>query len=258
MHRLIKEYLREKISISDNTTFIIKFRKYFEAFLLTHAIRQEITKNSDAQKYTLSLELHNLHHLKELLLLTDLHLSFEELAILAFLSDMKLIQSEQLQRYYELYIQNILEVCPLLNLKLCGQLYSIIVKYLYQKCKCESLTAYIQNFIISPCMEHFQCQVVNYLQDLYMSRVLHLSEDESSYIHLVVSTHCNGGFYTNLFADIAIILSCILSSSFLTAYRYTNCYCRILMSCTWVALMIIIIMFICSSYLFIIEPALLM
>ena len=266
MHRLIKEYLQEKISIGDNTTFITKFRKYFEALLLAYVIRQEIIDESDAQKYTLSLELHNLHLLKELLL-TDLHLSSEELTILAFLSvsEMKLTQPEQLHRYYEFYMQNIHEVCPLLNPKLCGQLYTIIVKYLYQQCKCETLTAYIHNFIVSPCMNHFQCQVVNYFQDLYTSGVLHLSEDESSYIHLVVGLHCNGGFYTtrNLFTDnlkfyvnTAFGICSVLVSSFLTAYTYTNCYCRILNILVGLFIIsVIMLIILCGSYSLIIEPA---
>ena len=191
MHRLIKEYLQQKISINENITFITKFRKHFEALLLTHVTRQEIDE-SDAKKHTLSLELHNLHYLKELLLI-NIYLTSKELTVLIFLSDMKLIQPEQLHRYYAVYIQEVHEVCPLLsNLNLCGQVYTKVVKSLYKQCKCKTITAYVQNFFFSPCMEYFQCEVVHYLQHLYTSGVLHLSNDESSYIYLVINSHCEG------------------------------------------------------------------
>ena len=75
LHRHIKEYLQEKISIGENTTFMIKFQAYFESWLLTHAMSQENDK-LETEKYSLSFELHNL---KELLL-TNMHLSSKELA----------------------------------------------------------------------------------------------------------------------------------------------------------------------------------
>ena len=106
--------------------------------------RQESTLDTD--KYTLSLELHNLHYLKELLLADDnnIHLSSEELAVLAMLLDIKLIQLKQIHRYYAIFMDKVEEVCSLLNIQLCGQLYTNIAGYLYQQCKCQTFTAYIQ------------------------------------------------------------------------------------------------------------------
>ena len=145
MHRVIKEYLQEKIFIGKNSTFIAKFREYFEAMLLTYVIQEEI---DDTEKYTLSLELHNLHYLRELLL-SEMHfkLSSEELATLAFLFDIKLIELEQLQKYYAYYVKKVHEVCPLLNQKLCGQMYANIVRNLYRQCKCKTLSKYLQFFL---------------------------------------------------------------------------------------------------------------
>ena len=131
----------------------------------------------DTEKYALSLELHNLYYLRELFL-TDMQLSFEKLAVLAFLFDMNIIQLKQLYGYSALYIKNIHKVCPLLNRKLCGQVYTNIVMHLYQQCKCETFTTYIQNLFISPCMEHFKCGVVAYLYNLSLSGVLQLSDNE--------------------------------------------------------------------------------
>ena len=191
MHRLIKEYLQEKISIGENTTFMIKFQAYFKSWLLDHAMSQENDKLV-TEKYSLSFELHNLNYLKELLL-TDMHLSPKELAVLGLLSDMDLIQFEQLHRYYAIYILNVQEICQLLNnQKLCGKMYSTIVRHLYQKCKCETTWAYLQNFFKSPCMEYFQCKVVRYLDDLETYGVkLYLSQDASSYIDIILGSHCN-------------------------------------------------------------------
>ena len=197
MHRLIKEYLQEKISIRQNTTFIMKFRAYFESLLLKHVMSQGNDK-SETKKYSLSLELHNLDYLKELLLTTNMHLSSKELAVLGLLSDIDLIQFEQLHRYYTLYIENIHEVCPLLyNLKLCGKMYSTVVRHLYRKCKCETIWAYLQNFVKSPCMEYFQCKVARYLHDLESHGVMHLSHDESTYIDIILSWHCKERYHTD-------------------------------------------------------------
>ena len=116
---------------------MIKFQAYFKSWLLDHAMSQENDK-LETEKYSLSFELHNLNYLKELLL-TNMHLSPKELAVLGLLSDMDLIQFEQLHRYYAIYILNVQEICPLLNnQKLCGKMYSTVVRHLYQKCKCET------------------------------------------------------------------------------------------------------------------------
>ena len=189
--------------------------------LLAYAIQQEI---GDIEKYTLSLELHNFYYLRELLL-TDTY-SSEELAILAFLFDINVIQLEKLHRYYEFYIVKVHEVCPLLNTKLCGQMYTNVVRQLYRQCKCETLTEYFQNFFVSTCMKYFQCHVVTYLQDLYIDGVLHLSQEESSYINLVVGSHCNGRYtrHTNsllcIFSFLYLCLYIIIWSNFY--FKFNN------------------------------------
>ena len=206
------------MSLSANTNFVARFKKHFETMLLTYVIKQEI---DDTEKYVLSLELHNFNYLRELLL-TDTNLSSEELAVLAFLFDIKLIQLEELHRYYALYIKNIREVCLLLTPKLCGQMYKKIVKHMYQQCRCETFTAYVHNFYISPCMEHFKCEVVSVLQDLYTSGVLQLSNSESSYIDLVASLHCNRGYFNNGFICMYFTLTLSSSLSFHAPYTPIN------------------------------------
>ena len=213
MHRLIKEYLQEKLSISENTNFKSRFRKHFKTLLLRYSLKQEI---NDAERNSLQLELHNLYYLRELLL-SDIYSSSEDLAVLAFLLHIKLIQSEELHKHYRLYIIRIGEVCPLLNPNICGQLYTTIVSHLYHYYKCETLIVYFTNYFVSPCMEHFQCEVVDYLLDLYTSGVLHLSEDEVKYIAFIASAHCSKGFY------VGSIFSNIIWSALLMFFAlYTN------------------------------------
>ena len=261
IHRLIKEYLQEKISIGDNTTFIIRFRAYFESLLLTHAMNHGNDK-SETENYSLSLELHNLHYLKELLL-TDMHLSSKELAVLGLISNIDLVQFEQLKRYYAFYIVNVQEVCPLLNnQKLCGKIYSTVVSHLYRICKCETIWAYLQNFFASPCMKYFQCKVATYLHDLDAFHVLHLSQDESSYIDIILGSHCNEGYridivmknhfvYNNEFIFLFLIMASILGPLLLLSGTAIHHFC---MSCT-VVIIGIVLCVLCACML-IITPAL--
>ena len=204
MHRLIKEYLQDKISISENTKFKLRFRKHFKTLLLKYALKEEI---DDAEMDTLLLELHNLYYLRELLLIDNIYSSSEDLAVLAFLLRIELIEFQQLHRYYGLYIIKVDEVCPLLNPKLCGQLYTDIVSHFYHHYKCETLIAYVTNYFVSPCMEHFQCKVVDYLLELYTSGILNLSEDEAAYIALIADAHCSRGYYIgSLFSILSSIV----------------------------------------------------
>ena len=101
MHRVIKEYLQKKVSVSTN--FKLTFRKHFETVVLTYAMKQEM---DDAEKYTLSLEEPNLYYLREILLV-EVCSSPEKLAILAFLFDRKFLQLEQFYGYYVHYIKMI-------------------------------------------------------------------------------------------------------------------------------------------------------
>ena len=110
-------------------------------------------------------------------------------------------------------------------------------------------------------MRYFQCQEVSYLQDLYTSGLVHLSEDESSYIHLVVGSHCHGGYYTTryqyLFVDIIrdydkIAFALTLCSILPFKLDIFNIYCKMLMGCTWIASLMIAFV-----YMLIIEPTLL-
>ena len=129
MHGLIREYLKAKTLPSDKTSFKRRFKGHFVHFLLTYAIKSEL---DSIEMNILSSEVHNLHYLKTLIFSDD-YIFSKELAALAFLANVhNLVQAENLHQYYPLYMIKIDDVCTLLNPQLCGQLYSQIVKHLYQ------------------------------------------------------------------------------------------------------------------------------
>ena len=134
--------------------------------------------------------------------MTDTPSSSEDLAVLIYLSNIKLISVEILHRYYVHCIRNVSEVCPLLNPNLCGQVYTNIVSHLYHHHKCKTILEYVTHFFVSPCMQIFQCIVVDHLQVLYTSGILQLSEDELSFIALVADSHCSQGQVGSLLSDI--------------------------------------------------------
>ena len=137
------------------------------------------------------------------------------------------------------------EVCSLLNIQLCGKIYTNIAGYLYQQCKCQTFTAYIQNFFNSPCMEYFKCPVVQHLQDLYKSGILRLSEDGLSYVNLVASIHCYREFLTwskngnkielanNIIillltlVTLGILLTCYFRSKTFMVFSMTTLFCAL-------------------------------
>ena len=151
--------------------------------MITYGIKDEL---SDVERHRLSSEVHNLHHLK-MVLLNHKRLSAEDLAVLAFLVSEQLMQMEELEEYFKMYMEKLNDICQLLNPGICGEIYSYIVKRMYQQCKCDTPEKYLHNFLLSPCMEYFPCEVVNHIESL---GVLQLSDVENAFIHRVVQYHC--------------------------------------------------------------------
>ena len=186
MHRLIQEYLKDTVNAHElhQDAFKARFRTYFVRFLLTYAIEQEL---DSVKIHRLSSEKHNIYYLITILLGYP-HLTAEELAVLAFIVDQGQLQMTKLREYYKLYIANISDICNLLNPISCSSLYSLIVKELYEECKCETLTKYVQNFIVSPCTEYFKCTTIQYLMD---TRNFEFSDTIKIFIQNVANYSCN-------------------------------------------------------------------
>ena len=156
MHRLIREYVKEKVSNTSVMTFNNDFAKYYQEFLLKFAIKSNLNKYD---KHSLSLETHNFDFLKDLLMQTKQQ-SAKQLAIIAFLAIENHVKLEELHDYFNLYMDKLTDVCRILSPTTCGRFYSYAIKYLYQNCKCETLSEYIillVNVFHSLCINVFDC-----------------------------------------------------------------------------------------------------
>ncbi|MCG8621936.1 MAG: hypothetical protein MJE68_08085, partial [Proteobacteria bacterium] len=196
MHRLIREYVKEKVSNTSVMTFNKDFGKYYQEFLLKFAIKANLNKYD---KHSLSLETHNFDFLKDLLMQTKQQ-SAKQLAIIAFLASENRLKLEELYDYFDLYMDKLSDVCQILSPTTCGRFYSYAIKYLYQNCKCETLSEYMLNIIHSSCMNSFDCRVVDQIISIcqevkYKVLCTQLSHREETFILLVINTCNNCGFF---------------------------------------------------------------
>ena len=187
MHRLIREYVKVKLNNDDEHCFNKRFRKYFSDFVLIFATKEELDY---IEEHTFWTEVHNLDYLK-MLLLNDKDLKIEELVALAFFVCENILQLEEVSiNHYKNYLKYINNISQLITHRVCGQLYSQIVKIVYQQCKCETALDYVQKFIQSSCMKHFQCTVVDQIRYLQQSGILQLTHLENIFIQHVANYHC--------------------------------------------------------------------
>ena len=186
MHRLIKEYLKEKVNSSDKILFEKHFCKYYTKFLLNYAKESEL---NDIDEYVLSSEIKNIDLFKEMLLSgSQRNFSTEELATLAFLVSKGHVQTEELQSSFKLYLKILNHISEVLNPIVCGQLISHIVKHFYMRCKCNTIMEYMQNFFYSPCTDTFDCELITEL--FSMHSFLNLSQQEEEFLYNVGVHNC--------------------------------------------------------------------
>ena len=186
MHRLIREYVKMHLSIDDQILFDDRFRKYLSEFVLIFAKKQELDYT---EEHALLTEVHNLNYYK-ILLLNCKDLKVEELAALAFLISKGILQVEEVSMHYRNYLKHINDISHLIPLRVHGRLYVHIVKELYNECKCETMLEYAHNFVESPCIKDFPCEVVDQIKYLQQSGVLSLTQSENIFIDHVANHHC--------------------------------------------------------------------
>ena len=219
MHRLIREYVKEKVSNTSVMAFNKDFGKYYQEFVLKFAMKNNLSKYD---KHSLSLETHNFALLKDLLMQSKQQ-SAKQLAIMAFLVSEDLLKLEELYDYFNLYMDKIIDVCRILSPTICGRFYSYAVKYLYQTCKCETLSEYMLNIFHSSCMNIFDCRVVDQISTLCQDEGLstQLSHREKTFIQLVINT-CHCGFLS--ISGDKMLLSDYIGLFVMMAFMiYTNC-----------------------------------
>ena len=226
LHRLIREYVKEKLKKSDEIWFNKKFDEYYQEFLLDYVTKSGL--NAD-ERYSLSLEVHNFNHLK-VLLLQDKPQSEAQLAVLVFLAKENYLHLERLHEYFNMYMDKLNNICRLLSPATCGDFYLYVIKYAYQDCKCETLAKYVQNLFIFSCDGMFKCTIVNQIanicQDIRYDNVLctQLPPQERTFITLIGET-CNycGGYYGHnviiIFIACCLYLIAVVPLLFITVKR---------------------------------------
>lgn len=131
MHRLIREYLKQKVLINDKNVFARKLRAHFINTLLKYSTKQEF---DSIEMQMIASEAQNIHYLKSTLM-NDNHMSAGELAALAFLTDIQpIVKIKELLKFCPTYTMKVNDICPLFNPDLCRKLLLHTVKYLYEQC----------------------------------------------------------------------------------------------------------------------------
>ena len=152
--------------------------------------------------------------------------SARQLATIVFLASENHLKLEELYDYFDLYMDKLSDVCRILSPTTCGRFYSYAVKYLYQNCKCETLSEYMLNIFNSSCMNSFDCRVVDQIISIcqeveYKVLCTQLSYREETFIQLVINI-CNNCFFhdrVELLSPIIIIIgSLVMIVTFICVY----------------------------------------
>lgn len=165
MHRLIREYFREKgrsnFAVRDlQQDFKNRYCSYFADYILNLTSVDEIPEE---HLYLYSLETHNVHHFLNLLLAKVVHTP-KELTVLAYAVGEKLLSVNSVRSKFPQMMGVIRDICHhnAMKHKKCGQLFSFIIKHLYLECKCNNTYDYMTQIFSSPmaCKDLFPCSTV--------------------------------------------------------------------------------------------------
>lgn len=162
MHRLIREYFKDKRGYSENYyyyDFEKNFCRYFTDYILHYSLLTKEGNITEMDQYIYSSQSHNIHHVLSVLLSKDKHQT-KELIAFFFAVGENLISVNSIKPHFHLLISKVNETCLVVNAEKCGKLFSFITKELYQGCRCTTVKNYFLQMIKSSCMEVFNCVVV--------------------------------------------------------------------------------------------------
>lgn len=131
-------------------------------------------------QYLYSLETHNIIHLLRLLLIKSKLLT-NELTVLAYAAGEGLLPAISIKHYFQLLVRRISATCKYMKPKKCGELFSLIIKQLYNECRCTSVREYFQQMFSSPCMNIFQCDTVAVII-CHPTILTHLEQSEKHFL----------------------------------------------------------------------------
>ena len=222
MHRLIREFLLEKLTFTARGQFNNNFSNYFEEFVLQY-IEGGLHRLDSVEEYTLSLEIQNIHYYLGLLLSQEDHLTPEQLAILSFANDRGWLEVYSLKPLFKTFMENLKDMCSFLDNDpvLCGSLYSHVIEHLYTECSCRNASQYVRHLMNNRCPctsanEVFQCQTaydINRTESIWV----HLSKPVKDYIERIMLYNCyhNHVFAFSFFTVIVLSMaSVVLSATF--------------------------------------------
>lgn len=195
MHGLLRRYARKRGHSEVHELqkqFDESFGKYFVTLLKDHVLFLKEGNHAqhvlDEHQFNHSLESLNIQYLLKILLLKDKH-SLEELQVMAFAACKGDISFSQLQRHYHEFVNQIKEVCEILNEQDCEELYKDVILYtLKNTCKSSTLSDHIKAALL-PCSGLFDC---NTLQTLHKNRKIwiHLTGEGQIYLRHLEISYC--------------------------------------------------------------------
>ena len=190
MHRLIREYLKEKINTTHELIFQEKFCKYYTKYLLQHYAAESTVNDIYKLEHELSTESKNIELFVQKMLLTSSQRNFsiEELSALALLVSKGYVQYDKLQSSFKQYLKILSNISVHLDSALRGQLISHIVKHFYEICKCDTPLRYIDNIFNYPCAGIFDCEVI--IQLFSMKSELNLTQREEEFLYNIRAYQC--------------------------------------------------------------------
>ena len=223
MHRLIKEFMQEKVTVSVRRQFNERFSDFYEDYLM-HYITHNISHQVDEiEEYKFYLEMQNIHHYLSLLIQEKSRLTPKQLAILSLGLNTETISFNALQPHFKSFIASLKEVCSLVDSDpvLCGKLYSHIVHHFYVKCMCTP-SQYLKHLMNGdcPCTSRdgvFHCQTVYDINRTECVWVL-LSTPAQKYLERIMAYNCyhDHVFAFNFIVDIVLLTLSILRNKTVT------------------------------------------
>ena len=219
MHRLIKEFLKEKVTQANKRRFWERYSEYFEDFLMLY-VKGGLRILDEVEEYKFMLETQNIHTFLGLLISQKRELTPNQLAILSYGVNQDLVSFRSIEQLSRHFIKKLTDVCSILDSDstLCGKFYSLIIEPLYTECMCENMSNYFQNLLNSscPCTSSesngvFQCHTV---YDINHAEIVwvHISTPIQKYLERVMLYNC---YHDHVFAVNFIIVMVLLVLSVL-------------------------------------------